>query len=251
MADAYTQMANKLANFPKPFDEIAKLNLKPSDWQNTPGGLIMAALPNNPSFDDLFNAYTAYGRNHGWTWDPGIPGAKKGPLLDGNLSAGECAIFAANLLLMAQLPPPFGLGMPLAASPEYWPFYGKHKVGFISDHNQPNIISALQANVSLPAQLQHPTSYYLWENHKVLIWNDQIYDPSYGTISARTEYLGPYQVKPGNGPKARATVTFNAVDYVVSSGPSFSVEYLWKIVPDTVHPGRPFQGPYTIDQVDV
>ena len=68
---------------------------------------------------------------------PGIPAAqapRKGPLLDGKTCiSGECAVFAANLLLLAQLPKPYGLGM--AQAPEYWSFGGKHKSGFVCDHD--------------------------------------------------------------------------------------------------------------------
>jgi hypothetical protein len=245
MEDPYTQMALKLANTAKPAEEIAKLKIQDSDWMPTPGGQIMKALGSRTRFEDLFEAFTEYGRESKWAWDPGIIGAKKGPLLDGKVyQSGECAIFAANLLLMAQLPRPYGMGM--AKPPEYWSFGGKFSSGFVCEHVTATIISPLQANVRSVAELEHRTSLYLWENHKVLVYNDLVYDPSYGTVTPKTEYLGLYQCK---GQFKRMVVKLGGQNYVVTTGPSFQVEFLWRVVPETERPERPYQGPYTIDQV--
>ena len=48
----------------------------------------------------------------------------------------------------------------------------------------------------------------------------------------------------------RTVVKLGGHDYVVTTGPSFGEEYLWRIVAPTERPEQPFQGPYTIDQVD-
>ena len=188
MNDPYAQMAGKLANTARPAEEIAKLKIKDEDWLPTPGGRIMSQLGSAPTFEKLFDAFVDFGRKSEWTWDPGIPGAKKGPLLDGKTcQSGECAVFAANLLLLAQLPKPYGLGM--AQAPEYWSFGGKHSSGFVCEHDLTNIISPLPANVRSVAEIEHRAPLYLWENHKVLIYKGQVFDPSYGTVAAKTEYL--------------------------------------------------------------
>lgn len=246
MIDPYTQMASKLANSARPAEEIAKLRIKDEHWQPTPGGQIMTGLGGMPTFEKLFDAFVDYGRNSDWTWDPGIPGAKKGPLLDGRTNqSGECAVFAANLLLLAQLPKPYGLAM--SPAPEYWSFGGKHTSGFVCEHDMTNIISRLPANVRSVAQIEHRAPLYLWVNHKVLVWNGQVFDPSYGTVSAKTEYLGLYQCK---GQFSRMEVKLRGSTYVVTTGPSFGVEYLWRVVPETERPEQPYQGPFTIDQVE-
>ncbi|MGE3166784.1 MAG: hypothetical protein AB7O52_17915 [Planctomycetota bacterium] len=245
MIDPYTQMAAKLANTAKPVEEIRKLKIKDEDWLPTPGGKIMSSLGTTPTFERLFDAFVDFGRKSNWTWDPGIPGAKKGPLLDGKTChSGECAVFAANLLLLAQLPKPYGLEM--AAAPDYWSFGGKHGSGFVCEHDLDNIVSPLPANVRTVAQIEHRAPLYLWENHKVLVHKGQVFDPSYGTVAAKTEYLGLYQCK---GQHKRLVVKFGENDYVVTTGPSFGVEYLWRKVPETERPEEPFQGPYTVDQV--
>jgi len=80
----------------------------------------------------------------------------------------------------------------------------------------------------------------------VLVYNDLVYDPSYGTVTPKTEYLGLYQCK---GQFKRMVVKLGGQNYVGTTGPSFQVEFLWRVVPETERPERPYQGPYTIDQV--
>lgn len=249
MATAYFRMAEKLANTREPVKEIANLKLKPEDWTGTPGGKIMAKLKERSTFDDLFHEYTRYGRSNGWTWNPDLKGAHKGKLLDGTMSAGECAMFAGNLQLLAALPRPYGLG--LSPAPEYWPFSGKFNAGFVCTHDMTAIISPLQSNLRTRTQVQQPLALYMWVNHKVLRYAGNIYDPSYGTICPATDMLGLYQCKTTcMGSAERVVAKIKGHEYVVTTGASFGVEFLWRCVPETERPERPYKGPYTLTEAE-
>ena len=255
MSQPYAQISNKLDNTAKPYDEIKKLKIDMAKWASTPGGRIIKALGNSRTFDHLFREFAAFGHATGdWRWDPGVIGAKKGQLLDGTLQCGECAFFAANLQLLAIAPEPFGLGMD-KKDIEYWAFYGKHKQGFVAKHDQTHSISKFIANVRLPEQVQAPTDFYVWPNHKVLVYQGKVYDPSYGTITGKRPYLGVYQVKPqrvwtrdqkaqvtnGNPIKRelRATVTIEDDEYVVAGDDDLS-DFLFRKVPAQERPEQPF-----------
>lgn len=260
MPDIYHQISNKLDNTARPAEEIKKLKIDPGAWSLTPGGKVMAALGTAPTLDDLFAAFTSHGRKSAWVWNPGIVGARKGDLLDGTVSAGECALFAANLRLLAIAPPPYGLGLD-AKDIEYWAFYGKHAQGFVARHDHATIMSPVLANVRRPDLVQSPTRYYLWPNHKVLVHKGRVYDPSYGTVSDKRPYLGILQVKlsrewskrPDSAPpewqptarEGRAEFSIDGSSYVLAGDDELR-DYLFRKVQDTERPDEPFQGPYEL-----
>jgi hypothetical protein len=265
LPNIYSVIADTMMNSARPAEAIAKMDIDKAAWANTPGASILNAVGANGTFERLFTEFMTYGqRNANWQWDPGVAGVHKGKLLDGSVTRGECALFAMNLKVLAEAPKPYGLEMDTRQL-EYWAFYGKHKQGFVADHDLTNMISRFGGNVRLPAQLQHPTGYYIWPNHKVIVYNGQVYDPSYGTVSPKRETLGIYQIKPSRvwdkKPEGapddwqpghqdfRATIKLGNDEYVIAGDDQLN-DVLFRKVPPEERPEQPFQGPYTLGEGD-
>src|SRR3954464_8714341 len=93
------------------------------------GQKIMSAKPT--SFRQLFDAYVQYIRNPGnrLRWDRSARGGSGYPMLDNDMTTGECAMFVTAFSILCWAPPPYGLG--LNKSDFELPSYtGRDKKGF-------------------------------------------------------------------------------------------------------------------------
>lgn len=235
MPEIYQKIANVMQNSRDPASEIKKLALDDPAWRATPGGKIINSLSSaKKNFPGLFDAFVAYAPTAGWAWDPDITGAHKGALLDGARSSGECALFAANLKLLAEAPPPYGLGL---VNKIDWIYYsGENSTGFVAYHAGPNIIGGLPSNVVTPTDIQKSSDLYFWSNHKVLGYDGVVYDPSYGTIVWSKEAMALYHVA------RNERVEKNDETYFVTEGLA-NRKFLFRIVKPTERPGKLLQGP--------
>lgn len=257
----YKDMYNAWKNSPTPDKALKEFvgKIKSSAWEGTPGHQIMRRLPSSPTLGSLFDCFTDFGRaSDDWVWDPQVGGYKHGHLLDGLQGAGECALFAANFWVLAWAPPPYGLGID-DKKLELWNFTGKHEKGFVAKHDHATIVSPVRANVRLPLLIEAPTTLYLWENHKVVVHEGTVYDPAYGITFARPNYLGKYQIKAKlsyptpneDAPKGyvakperrSATVSIDDEEYLVA-GDKHTRDFLFRVVPESERPNKPYQGPY-------
>ncbi|HEK1626331.1 TPA: hypothetical protein SMR28_004049 [Pseudomonas aeruginosa] len=150
------------------------------------------------SFDHLFRLFTEVAQNR-FAWKRSI--LKSGVLLDdtSNSVTGDCAQLARMLVLLAQLPIPYGAG--LAGNFDIATYRGKHNFGFISNHERE--ILRLKANTRL-INSEQPTC-YLWENHKVVSHNGKFYDPCYNKIYQRLEEMAVYEITKEEGKNCIAT----------------------------------------------
>ncbi|HCI3234979.1 TPA: hypothetical protein NQK13_000833 [Pseudomonas aeruginosa] len=150
------------------------------------------------SFDHLFRLFTEAAQNR-FVWQR--TKFKPGELLDNtsNSVTGDCDQLAKMLVLLAQLPTPYGAG--LAGKFDIATYRGKHNLGFISNHERE--ILRLKANTRLIKSKQ-PTC-YLWENHKVVSHNGNFYDPCYNKIYQRLEEMAVYEITKEEGKYCIAT----------------------------------------------
>ena len=62
---------------------------------------------------------------------------------------------------------------------------------------------------------------------------------------------GLYQCKTTSmGSAERVVAKIKGHEYVVTTGASFGVEFLWRCVPETERPERPYKGPYTLTEAE-
>lgn len=144
--------------------------------------LLAGATPANNMLqvNSLFHQFLA---GRAWTWNPAVPGASYtagARLLDGAVNAGECGYPAYALAYLINAPPPYGFGVGGAAVVTY---NGQHNQGFISNHA--NALPGPQPNITRPQGGTLP-AYYYWDNHKVVQFQNQYYDPNY-----RAVYVNP------------------------------------------------------------
>lgn len=151
-----------------------------------------------PSFDHLFRLFTEAAQNR-FVWKRSS--LKSGELLDNtsNSVTGDCAQLARMLILLAQLPHPYGAG--LAGNFEIVTYSGKYNKGFISNHERE--VLRLKANTRL-INSEQPTC-YLWENHKVVSHNGKFYDPCYNKIYQKLEEMAEYEITQDTGQSCKAT----------------------------------------------
>jgi hypothetical protein len=117
--------------------------------------------------------------NRGWIWNPSVAGASYNAgarLLDGTVNQGECGFPAYALAYIINAPQPYGFGVGGANVVTY---SGLHNIGFISNHA--NALPGPQPNIIRPQGGVLPGFYY-WDNHKVVHFNGQFYDPNYGSV---------------------------------------------------------------------
>lgn len=127
------------------------------------------------TFEHLFKAFCDEQFRAGWVWKPAGGGFASGALLDGTKLTGECQHFALNLLTLARAPQPYGMGL---VNVEKVNYPGANDQGFVAVHNGTHM--TLKSNV-LPLPDQPGDRLYFWENHKVIKWNNQYWDPCYRT----------------------------------------------------------------------
>ena len=143
-------------------------------------------------FEALWMTYVEYTRGANWTWAP-QQSERGSRLIDGAMTAVECAGFAGGLFLLAVAPAPWGLGMAkddagvAGVAPHHT--YTEPKVegvnlGFVSAHPRTGVLN-LMPNVHTPLDATldegiRGTSFYLWSNHKTMLYDGRWFDPSYG-----------------------------------------------------------------------
>ena len=141
--------------------------------------LLVGAPANHANLLQVTQLFQAFLAADGWTWAPGGAGDSRvmgARLLDSTINSGECAFVAHALDYLLAAPAPFGFGMLPAnqATKSVVSFKGGvNDEGFISVHNPvfnlgPNFVSG-------------GTSYYSWDNHKVVPAGGVFYDACYGT----------------------------------------------------------------------
>jgi hypothetical protein len=143
-------------------------------------------------FEGLWMTYVEYTRSANWTWAP-QQSERGSRLIDGAMTAVECAGFAGGLFLLAVAPPPFGLGMAkddagragVAPPHTYKPAQVEGiNLGFVSAHPRGGVLN-LMPNVHTPLDAPldegiRGTAFYLWSNHKTTLYDGRYFDPSYG-----------------------------------------------------------------------
>ncbi|MCJ9429038.1 hypothetical protein [Kordiimonas marina] len=158
-----------------------------ADWANSPGGLtinnqVLGVLNhgNVLAFSNRF--HTTLAQNNLWTWSP-VDRGNYYDLLDGVLDRGECNLPAHALRGLLRFAMPYGFNQAENnfAVNEYT---GTYHQGFIATHT--NQVMGLSANTWRPNGTA--AGFYNWENHKTLVYNNQYYDPSYGTSQGGLGY---------------------------------------------------------------
>ncbi len=142
-------------------------------------------------FEGLWMTLVEHSRAAGWTWAP-QQSERGSRLIDGVLTAVECAGFAGGLFLLAVAPPPFGLGMAkddsgqngVAPPHTFSDKTSGSNLGFVSAHPRGGVLN-LMPNVHTPLDAPldegiRGTSFYLWSNHKTTLFDGRWFDPSYG-----------------------------------------------------------------------
>ncbi|MCX6594059.1 MAG: hypothetical protein NTZ56_21310 [Acidobacteria bacterium] len=155
--------------------------------RNLAGSKIMATRPMN--FQQLFDNFVAYIRTpaNGLTWDGSGRGGTGSPMLDNDLTTGECAMFAAAFQILCWAPAPYGLGLPKTDF-EFVSYTGNHRKGFVSNHPRAGVVRLLP-NVA-------GQDLYLWANHKVVRYQGRYWDVMYNTSYANKEEMALYHVMP-------------------------------------------------------
>ncbi|HEU4846271.1 MAG TPA: hypothetical protein VFT05_18525 [Burkholderiaceae bacterium] len=154
--------------------------------KGNPGLAIINSLGNTRTFPRLFTAFCEHGHKANWTWcDPSLNQGSNGfALLDGTEKQGECGVFVDALLLLATLPAPLGLGLGAEAL-EKIVHKGQFNDGFVVNETKLRQFSiCVRCNVNSVINVYKPsnreTDLTLWGNHKVIKFDDCLWDPSYG-----------------------------------------------------------------------
>ncbi|MES2259282.1 MAG: hypothetical protein V4724_12215 [Pseudomonadota bacterium] len=142
-------------------------------------------------FELLFMVLVEQSRALDWRWLP-QQGCTSPRLIDGELKAAECAAFASALNAMAKAPAPFGIGVPggdgSGATVKEETYRGRvvenKGLGFVSFHPRAGVLGLMsnmytKIDVALPGNLRGG-SFYMWSNHKVVRFNNTLFDPTYG-----------------------------------------------------------------------
>lgn len=135
-------------------------------------------LTNMAQVNTRFHQWLA---NRNWVWDPAVPGNSflaGARLLDGTVTRGECGFPANALAYMINAPQPYGFGVGGAVVVTY---SGANGQGFIANHA--NALPGPQPNITRPQGGPLP-GYYYWDNHKVVQFGGQYYDPNYNAVYA-------------------------------------------------------------------
>ena len=168
-----------------------------------PGALIMRkyallargdVMTAQQKFELLYMAVVEYSRAADWRWLPKTPcGTTK--LLDGELTAAECMAFAVALSTLAITPSPLGIGLPagdgVGNTVKDETYKGVQvrgrSAGFVSIHPRDGVLG-LVPNVYTKVGINFPgigvmrgSGFYMWGNHKVVRFQNKLFDPTYGT----------------------------------------------------------------------
>jgi hypothetical protein len=151
------------------------------------GQKIMSAKPMN--FQQLFDAYVRYIRNpsNGLTWNGSARGGSGYVMLDNDLTTGECAMFVTAFSILCWAPPPYGLGLPKGEF-ELPSYTGRDKKGFVSRHPAAGIVG-LRPNV-------RGQELYVWDNHKVVKYQNRYWDVMYNTSYAAMSEMALHHIMP-------------------------------------------------------
>jgi hypothetical protein len=132
----------------------------------------------------LFRCFVEYSREEAnWTW-VGAGSCGTATVLDNNTQSVECQAFAVGLRALMIFPAPFGLGINKdeCAVKVLVKKLGVWDCGFISRHPIDGVLG-LRPNIRTPDHIDgtlFPGGYYLWDNHKVVLYKGIYYDPAYG-----------------------------------------------------------------------
>jgi len=157
-------------------------------------------------FEGLWMTYVEHTRSANWTWAP-QQSERGSRLIDGMMTAVECAGFAGGLFLLAVAPDPWGLGMAKddtgvggVASPHTYKeaYVDGVNLGFVSAHPRAGVLN-LMPNVHTPLDAPldegiRGTSFYLWSNHKTTLYDGRWFDPSYGVQYAAEKHMALMKV---------------------------------------------------------
>jgi hypothetical protein len=154
-------------------------------WAQSPGGQAMNAFNfaalNNPNVLQVTHQWHNILNNGVWTWNPAVAAAgdlAACELLQGTKPAGECAAPAKALELLLKTANPYGLAQ-AAALFSTVTYTGAATHGFISNHPLGGVLN-LPPNIYTPAT-GNRAAFYLWANHRVVLYNNEYFDPSYNT----------------------------------------------------------------------
>ena len=159
----------------------------PGPVENLPGMKILNTMPKPTNFLQLFNTFVTFIHHpgNGYTWDGRIKGGSAYKLLDGDVKSSECATFANAFMMLVWAPKPFGLQLP-KGEVELQSYSGISKLGFVSTHPVGGVMG-LQSNVA-------GGLYYVWDNHKVVKYQNRLYDVMYNTSYGQKEDMVQYQI---------------------------------------------------------
>ncbi len=154
-----------------------------------PGYVMMTKHPAPGNFADLYARFVDFTRtDRRCIWNPQVSAGGGAPLLDGNKFAGECALFANNLAVLAYAPTPYGLGI-AQAQVNVTHYSGLYKKGFVSAHPSLGVLG-------LRSNFRDRDDMYFWANHKVVSYGGRFYDPSYDKVYNALTDMTLYTIMP-------------------------------------------------------
>ncbi len=159
--------------------------------RQTPGGQLMVAR-RPQRFAQLFEAFRARLLTT-WRWLPESAAShERGAVLDGAVNAGDAASLAAELVLLATAPAPFGLGLSPSAC-RVVPYRGEAQQGFVAEHSQAGVLG-LRSDVL--GRDGRPTDLRRWRCHSLVAADGRFYDPAYGHVYAQLGEAADYSLAP-------------------------------------------------------
>jgi hypothetical protein len=154
-------------------------------WPGSPGGQAMTAFNfvalNNANILQVTHDWHNVLNAGVWTWNPSIGASSiqaACELLQGARPAGQCAVPAKAMELLLTTANPYGL-MLAAGFFSTVSYSGATGNGFISAHPPGGVLNLLP-NIYTPAT-GNAAAFYLWDNHQVVLYNNEYFDPSYDT----------------------------------------------------------------------
>lgn len=270
--DYGTALANGSYAIDDPAGQFQRLSIPGIKIMRRHARLVRASDTLAQKFELLFKVLVEESRVEDWTWVPGR-GCTSPKLIDGELTGAECAAFASALNAMALAPHPFGIGVPggdgsaLTVKEETYKgnIVEKEGMGFVSFHSRAGVLGLLpnmhtEVDVNLPGHLRGG-SFYMWGNHKVVRFNDTLFDPTYGKQYLRLEDMACMKVVDWEVLGKSKPATMDEFGTIGSQDPegrhllicedANRLRYYVRMTPTTlVGAERVYQGPFTQAQRD-
>ena len=225
------------------------------------------------SIELLFMVFTEQSRRFDWGWLPATA-CRSAKLLDGEITGAECAAFATGMYCLARAPHPFGLGVSdgdgTGNSVKIETYTGEKLAGagpgFVSFHPSNGVLGLLpnvhtQVGAMLPGRFRN-RSFYMWKDHKVVRYENHLFDPTYGCQYEALPDMACLQIVDWEVLGGAKPATLDQFDdqgpgdaegrhlYICKDSAS-DARYYIRISPSALQASeKTYQGPYTQSQRD-